>query len=111
MCCGDLTALGRVAGLAARIRPAPSPLSREISRFMRYVSVWALSLGIFIAVASLALGYPFIQTIVFVIGIIVANIPEGKILLKTVYIAVCNIDHKGKVHTYLIISSPCDDFN
>ncbi|KAL0871898.1 hypothetical protein ABMA27_004357 [Loxostege sticticalis] len=77
MCCGDLTALGRVAGLAARLRPAPSPLAREIARFMRYVSVWALSLGIFIAAASLALGYPFMQTTVFVIGMIVANVPEG----------------------------------
>ncbi|KAL4707751.1 hypothetical protein ACJJTC_014932 [Scirpophaga incertulas] len=30
MCCGDLTALGRVAGLAVRLQPAPSPLSKEI---------------------------------------------------------------------------------
>ncbi|XP_039755606.1 sodium/potassium-transporting ATPase subunit alpha-like [Pararge aegeria] len=77
LCCGDLTALGRVAGLAARLQPAPSPLSREIRRFMRCMSVWALSLGAFIAGASLTLGYPFMQTTVFVIGIIVANIPEG----------------------------------
>ncbi|XP_068618720.1 sodium/potassium-transporting ATPase subunit alpha-like [Battus philenor] len=77
LCCGDLTALGRVAGLAARLQPAPSPLSREISRFMRYVSIWAIVLGIFIATSSIMLGYPFIQTTIFVIGIIVANIPEG----------------------------------
>ncbi|CAG9561242.1 unnamed protein product [Danaus chrysippus] len=77
VCCGDLTALGRVAGLAARLQPAPSPLSREIRRFMRCMSAWALSLGIIVAAASLSLGYPFIQTTIFVIGIIVANIPEG----------------------------------
>ncbi|XP_026762448.2 LOW QUALITY PROTEIN: sodium/potassium-transporting ATPase subunit alpha-like [Galleria mellonella] len=77
MCCGDLTALGRVAGLAARLQPAPSPLSREIIRFMRYVSAWALLLGLFIAGSSIVLGYPFMQTTVFVIGIIVANVPEG----------------------------------
>ncbi|XP_026738175.1 sodium/potassium-transporting ATPase subunit alpha-like isoform X2 [Trichoplusia ni] len=77
LCCGDLTALGRVAGLAARLTPAPSPLSREIRRFMRYMSCWALGLGVFIASASLVLGYPFMQTTIFVIGIIVANIPEG----------------------------------
>ncbi|XP_045496074.1 sodium/potassium-transporting ATPase subunit alpha-like isoform X2 [Colias croceus] len=77
ICCGDLTALGRVAGLAARLQPAPSPLSREIRLLMRYMSVWALSLGLFIASASLALGYPFMQTTIFVIGIVVANIPEG----------------------------------
>ncbi|KAI5645379.1 e1-E2 ATPase domain-containing protein [Phthorimaea operculella] len=77
LCCGDLTALGRVAGLAARLQPAPSPLSKEIDRFMRYMSAWALCLGFFIACASLALGYPFMQVTVFVIGIIVANIPEG----------------------------------
>ncbi|KOB76166.1 Sodium/potassium-transporting ATPase subunit alpha, partial [Operophtera brumata] len=49
LCCGDLTALGRVAGLAARLQPAPSPLSRELSTFMRYVSFWALGLGFFVA--------------------------------------------------------------
>ncbi|XP_059054065.1 sodium/potassium-transporting ATPase subunit alpha-B-like isoform X3 [Achroia grisella] len=77
ICCGDLTALGRVAGLAARLQPAPSPLSREIKRFMQYVSVFALGLGLFIASSSIAMGYPFMQTTVFVIGIIVANVPEG----------------------------------
>ncbi|XP_013172407.1 PREDICTED: sodium/potassium-transporting ATPase subunit alpha-like isoform X2 [Papilio xuthus] len=77
LCCGDLTALGRVAGLAARLEPAPSPLCREINRFMWYMSIWALGLGVFIAASSFILGYPFIQTTIFVIGIIVANIPEG----------------------------------
>ncbi|KAH9632462.1 hypothetical protein HF086_014546 [Spodoptera exigua] len=77
ICCGDLTALGRVAGLAARLTPAPSPLSREIRRFMRYMSIWALALGLFICISSMFLGYPFMNTIIFVIGIIVANIPEG----------------------------------
>lgn len=70
--------MGRVAGLAARLTPAPSPLARELNRFMRFMSIWALGLGVFIAGASLALGYPFMDTIIFVIGIIVANIPEGK---------------------------------
>nr|XP_049706808.1 sodium/potassium-transporting ATPase subunit alpha [Helicoverpa armigera] len=77
LCCGDLTAMGRVAGLAARLTPGPSPLTRELHRFMRYMCVWALGLGVFIASACLALGYPFMQTIIFVIGMIVANIPEG----------------------------------
>ncbi|KAF9419006.1 hypothetical protein HW555_004333, partial [Spodoptera exigua] len=77
ICCGDLTALGRVAGLAARLTPAPSPLSREIRRFMRYMSIWALALGLIICISSMFLGYPFMNTIIFVIGIIVANIPEG----------------------------------
>ncbi|XP_053607026.1 sodium/potassium-transporting ATPase subunit alpha-like isoform X2 [Plodia interpunctella] len=77
ICCGDLTALGRVAGLVARLRPAPSPLAREIKRFMRFVSIWALLLGVLIAFSSLMLGYPFMQTTIFVIGIIVANVPEG----------------------------------
>ncbi|CAK1556287.1 unnamed protein product [Leptosia nina] len=77
ICCGDLTALGRIAGLAARLRPAPSPLSREIRTLMRLMSAWAIGLGIFIAGASLALGYPFMQSTIFVIGIVVANIPEG----------------------------------
>ncbi|XP_075979241.1 sodium/potassium-transporting ATPase subunit alpha-like [Anticarsia gemmatalis] len=77
LCCGDVTALGRVAGLAARLEPAPSPLARELRRFMRYMCAWALGLGVFIAVASQVLGYPFIQTTIFVIGMVVANIPEG----------------------------------
>lgn len=67
-----------MVGLAARLTPAPSPLAREIRRFMKYMSIWALGLGLFIAAASLALGYPFTEVMIFVIGIVVANIPEGR---------------------------------
>ncbi|XP_059054064.1 sodium/potassium-transporting ATPase subunit alpha-B-like isoform X2 [Achroia grisella] len=90
ICCGDLTALGRVAGLAARLQPAPSPLSREIKRFMQYVSVFALGLGLFIASSSIAMGYPFMQTTVFVIGIIVANVPEDLLRFNSAFIALIN---------------------
>lgn len=87
LCCGDLTALGRVAGLAARLTPAPSPLTREVNRFMRCMSIWAVSLGVFIATASLSIGYPFMQTTLFVIGIVVANIPEGTFHIPTYIVA------------------------
>lgn len=63
--------------MAARVKPAPSPLARELKLFTCYMSIWAVGLGLVIAFASLVLGYPFMQTIIFVIGIIVANIPEG----------------------------------
>nr|XP_003701662.1 PREDICTED: sodium/potassium-transporting ATPase subunit alpha-like [Megachile rotundata] len=79
---GDHTVMGRVAKLTSKLAPRPTPLSREIHRFMKLISSWAIFLGILFFTLSIAMGYTLINSMVFLIGIIVANIPEG--LLATV---------------------------
>ncbi|XP_015599395.1 sodium/potassium-transporting ATPase subunit alpha [Cephus cinctus] len=82
--CGDQTIMGRVAKLTSRLSSRPTPLSREIHLFMRFISSWAIFLGVSFFGMSLALGYDWVDSVVFLIGIIVANVPEGLIATVTV---------------------------
>ncbi|XP_012535956.1 sodium/potassium-transporting ATPase subunit alpha [Monomorium pharaonis] len=82
--CGDHTVMGRVAKLTSRLPTRPTPLSREIHRFMKLVSCWAIFLGVSFFSMSMAMGHDWIDSIVFLIGIIVANVPEGIIASMTV---------------------------
>ncbi|XP_050457527.1 sodium/potassium-transporting ATPase subunit alpha-like [Cataglyphis hispanica] len=82
--CGDHTVMGRVAKLTSRLSTRPTPLSREINRFMKVISVWAIFLGVSFFFMSVAIGYNWIDSVVFLIGIIVANVPEGIVATVTV---------------------------
>eukprot|EP01113_Clastostelium_recurvatum_P023597 TRINITY_DN2814_c0_g1_i1.p1 TRINITY_DN2814_c0_g1~~TRINITY_DN2814_c0_g1_i1.p1 ORF type:complete len:748 (+),score=241.46 TRINITY_DN2814_c0_g1_i1:1246-3489(+) len=62
-----------------------TPLQKEINRFIKIVSAVAISLGIIFLVVGFAVKVYWITNIVFAIGIIVANVPEG--LLPTVTVA------------------------
>ncbi len=82
---GMRTEFGRIASLTqAALEPA-SPLQKEIARISRLVAVLATGLGVvFFAIGQL-LGLGFWANLLFAIGIIVANVPEG--LLPTVTLA------------------------
>ncbi|XP_025075670.1 sodium/potassium-transporting ATPase subunit alpha-like [Pogonomyrmex barbatus] len=82
--CGDHTVMGRVAKLTSKLSARPTPLSWEIHRFMKLVSYWAIFLGVSFFAMSVAIGYDWIDSVVFLIGIIVANVPEGIIATMTV---------------------------
>ncbi len=82
---GMHTEFGRIAHLTQTGGESPSPLQREIARTSRVVAALATLLGVsFFAIGQL-LGLSFWQNLVFAIGIIVANVPEG--LLPTVTLA------------------------
>ncbi|XP_076291776.1 sodium/potassium-transporting ATPase subunit alpha [Lasioglossum baleicum] len=74
---GDHTVMGRVAKLTSKLTPRPTPLSREIRRFMKFISSWAIFLGLLFFILSISMDYSWLDSTVFLIAIIVANIPEG----------------------------------
>ena len=79
---GRHTEFGRIARLSQSTGERRSPLHLEIARLSRWVGLLAVLLGaVFFAVGQ-AIGQPFWASLVFAIGIIVANVPEG--LLPTV---------------------------
>jgi sodium/potassium-transporting ATPase subunit alpha len=82
---GDATELGHIAGITEGIVRLETPIRRELRHFVNVISAIALGLGIFFFVAGLVIGNPFWNSLVFSIGIIVANVPEG--LLPTVTLA------------------------
>jgi calcium-translocating P-type ATPase len=79
---GMRTEFGRIAHLTQTAGEASSPLQREIARLSRIVAALATGLGIVFFFIGEALGLPAWENLLFSIGIIVANVPEG--LLPTV---------------------------
>ena len=76
------TAFGKIAHLTQTTVDAPSPLLREISTLSRVIAALALAIGAVVFVIGMVIGLPVSISLVFAIGIIVANVPEG--LLPTV---------------------------
>ena len=79
---GMRTEFGRIAHLTQTVGAVTSPLQREIARLSRIVAMLASGIGGVFFLIGQALGLPFWENLLFTIGIIVANVPEG--LLPTV---------------------------
>ena len=79
---GMHTEFGNIARLTQVAREPMSPLQREIARLSRLVGMFATLLGVVFFFIGRLLGLSMWDNLVFAIGIIVANVPEG--LLPTV---------------------------
>ncbi len=79
---GMHTEFGKIAHLTQTVGEPSSPLQREIARLSRIVAALATGMGIALFFIGQALGLPPWENVLFAIGIIVANVPEG--LLPTV---------------------------
>lgn len=79
---GMHTEFGKIAHLTQSSGEALSPLQKEIIRLSRLVALLATLLGASFFLIGHAMGLPFWESLLFGIGIIVANVPEG--LLPTV---------------------------
>jgi sodium/potassium-transporting ATPase subunit alpha len=84
---GDKTVIGQIANLAQSAQTTETPLSHEIERFIKQISAVAISLGVTFFILGLIYGYSIITNLVFAIGIIVANVPEGLLATVTVSLA------------------------
>ena len=79
---GMHTEFGRIAHLTQTAEKTTSHLQQEIVRLSRLVAIFATTLGAAFFALGVFLGLPFWANLMFAIGIIVANVPEG--LLPTV---------------------------
>ncbi|XP_078512742.1 sodium/potassium-transporting ATPase subunit alpha-1-like isoform X8 [Lissotriton helveticus] len=97
---GDRTVMGRIATLASGLEGGRTPIAIEIAHFIHLITGVAIFLGVSFFILSLILGYTWLEGVIFLIGIIVANVPEG--LLATVTLSV----HKNanpKESRYLLV--------
>lgn len=81
---GDQTVMGRIATLAAELQVRRTPINIEIEHFIHIITGVAVFLGVSFFILSLILGYTWLEAVVFLIGIIVANVPEGLLATVTV---------------------------
>ena len=81
---GDDTFFGEIAKSTTQIERPDTLIKYEIHRLIKFMAVIAFSLGIAFFILAKVKGYSWITAIVFAIGIIVANVPEGLLPQMTV---------------------------
>lgn len=84
---GDETIIGLIAHLASEAEQEDTTLKREIHRFIKIIFGVAIALGVSFFIIAAISGYDYITNLVFCIGIIVANVPEGLLATVTVSLA------------------------
>merc|ERR1712018_341316 len=81
---GDNTVMGRIAGLASGLESGDTPIAKEIAHFIHLITGVAVFLGVSFFIIAFILGYHWLDAVIFLIGIIVANVPEGLLATVTV---------------------------
>jgi len=81
---GDDTFMGRTAQLATSTEGDDTPIAKEIKDFVLKVSMIAFGLGISFFIIGMVENGDVVANVVFLIGIIVANVPEGLLATVTV---------------------------
>ncbi|MFH4981115.1 hypothetical protein AB6A40_007824 [Gnathostoma spinigerum] len=115
---GDRTVMGRIAHLASGLDTGKTPIAREIEHFIHLITGVAVFLGVTFFVIAFVLGYHWLTAVVFLIGIIVANVPEGLIATVTVCLTLtakrmasknCLVKNLEAVETLGSTSTICSD--
>ncbi|XP_068936941.1 potassium-transporting ATPase alpha chain 2 [Petaurus breviceps papuanus] len=81
---GDRTIIGRIASLASGVGNEKTPIATEIEHFVHIVAGVAVSIGVVFFIIAVSMKYPVLESVIFLIGIIVANVPEGLLAAVTV---------------------------
>jgi len=115
---GDNTVMGRIAGLASGLGSGQTPIAKEIEHFIHIITGVAVFLGVTFFIVSLILGYQWLDAVIFLIGIIVANVPEGLLATVTVCLTLtakrmakknCLVKNLEAVETLGSTSTICSD--
>eukprot|EP00639_Heterosigma_akashiwo_P015433 CAMPEP_0206397180 /NCGR_PEP_ID=MMETSP0294-20121207/23281_1 /ASSEMBLY_ACC=CAM_ASM_000327 /TAXON_ID=39354 /ORGANISM="Heterosigma akashiwo, Strain CCMP2393" /LENGTH=1388 /DNA_ID=CAMNT_0053852161 /DNA_START=101 /DNA_END=4267 /DNA_ORIENTATION=- len=96
---GDDTVMGKIAALTLNVDAGQTPINKEIHHFIMIISTIAIVLGISFFIAGYVLNPEPIANLVFLISIIVANVPEG--LLATV--TVCLTLTARRMHSKMVL--------
>lgn len=99
---GDATVIGRIANLATVAETNQTPIAIEIEHFIKIISYIAFALGGLFFILGFVFKYGIVTNIVFAIGIIVANVPEG--LLVTVTLSL-SLTAKRMAKKYVLVKN------
>jgi len=82
--CGDDSFMGRIYQLVQNTDAEETPIAKEIHHFIFLITSVAVFLGVTFFALAFALGYYWLDAVLFLIAIIVANVPEGLLATVTV---------------------------
>ncbi|XP_027468593.1 sodium/potassium-transporting ATPase subunit alpha-4 isoform X5 [Zalophus californianus] len=115
---GDSTVMGRIASLTSGLVVGKTPIAVEIEHFIHLITAVAIFFGVSFFGLSLILGYGWLESVIFLIGIIVANVPEGLLATVTVCLTLtakrmaqknCLVKNLEAVETLGSTSTICSD--
>ncbi|PVD35794.1 hypothetical protein C0Q70_02758 [Pomacea canaliculata] len=115
---GDDTVMGRIANLASGLEVGETPIAKEIRHFIHIITGVAVFLGVSFFIIAFILGYFWLDAVIFLIGIIVANVPEGLLATVTVCLTLtakrmarknCLVKNLESVETLGSTSTICSD--
>ncbi|KAK5621174.1 Sodium/potassium-transporting ATPase subunit alpha-3 [Crenichthys baileyi] len=118
ICTGDRTVMGRIATLASGLDTGKTPIAKEIEHFIHIITGVAVFLGLTFFILAIILGYSWLEAVIFLIGIIVANVPEGLLATVTVCLTLtakrmakknCLVKNLEAVETLGSTSTICSD--
>ena len=86
---GMQTELGRIAALSQRVEREESPLERQVRRVAWLIAAIAIAMAIaFLPLALFVGGLSLSDSVVFAVGLLVGNVPEGLLPVITLALAV-----------------------
>ncbi len=85
---GMNTEIGKITAQVQEVKPPPTPLQRNVSRFGRYVGVLVLGIVALLIVLGLIKGYTFKEVFSLGVAAAVSAIPEGLPVMVTVVLAI-----------------------
>jgi sodium/potassium-transporting ATPase subunit alpha len=86
---GDTTVIGQIANLASNAGGEETPLHKEMDHFIIIIAVIATTMGVIFFAIGFPIGYKFLTNLLFAIGIITGNCPEGLLITITVSLTLC----------------------
>ena len=82
------------------LSPTETPIAVELHYFIIIITTVAVTIGVTFFGISFALGYHWFEAVLFLIGIIVANVPEGLLATVTVCCEEEREEKRGVIVTY-----------
>lgn len=115
---GDRTVMGDIAAIVSNIGEDMTPIAKEISWFVKIITVISVISGLLFFGIAYWFGTSFFSAFLFMIGITVGNVPEGLLPALTVSLTItakrmaakqCLVKHLEAVETLGSTSTICTD--
>ncbi|XP_032530013.1 sodium/potassium-transporting ATPase subunit alpha-like [Danaus plexippus] len=81
---GELTQIGKIAGLVTGLEKEETPIAKEITHFIKLICGVAFTFGLMFFVMVFIIQKSWLSALQYMLGIILANVPEGLIVTLTV---------------------------
>ncbi|XP_052747126.1 sodium/potassium-transporting ATPase subunit alpha-4-like [Bicyclus anynana] len=81
---GEATEMGKIAGLVTGLEKDETPIAKEITHFIKLICGVAFTFGIVFFIMVYMIQKSWLAALQYMLGIILANVPEGLIVTLTV---------------------------